>query len=200
MRGSLILALSMIAPSIAWGQSTAATTPEYSPDEFVRAILKGPLPCPAGMSLTDCEANPKTRRFSLPSQAGPPERSAMRPRPAASAPRRVSAGNILVTFAVGSAEITPAGLANLKSVAAGLNAPALAGLRFEVAGYTDVTGSPDTNAELSKRRAEAVKSYLAKLSVSPSRLSATGFGSEHLANPDAPAAEENRRVELHRLN
>jgi outer membrane protein OmpA-like peptidoglycan-associated protein len=211
MRAGPVLALIALLSTPAFAQ-TAGANPDYSPDDFVKAILTGPQPCPPGKSLEACEANPKTRRFSLATQKPSAPANAAAPQTARTLasnsglpkapprPRTVTSANILVTFATGSAEITPAGQANLKSVAAGLNRPALAALHFEVAGYTDVTGAADLNADLSRRRAEAVKTYLAALSVDPSRLVTVGYGAEHLANPGDPTAEENRRVELHRLN
>jgi OOP family OmpA-OmpF porin len=181
---------------------------DYSADDFVKAILSGPQPCPRAQSLASCEANPKTRRFSL---AAPPE--ARRPAPTSQPSHKrpllmklfvsrpkLTAADVLVTFASGSAEITPQGQANLRSIAAGLNKAALADLTFEVAGFTDATGSSRFNQTLSQRRAEAVKAYLVSLSVTPARLTTVGYGAEHLIDPIEPASEANRRVELHRLN
>lgn len=71
-------------------------------------------------------------------------------------------------------------------------------LRVEVAGHTDDRGKRDRNVELSKRRAEAVASYLASQGIEPARIAAAGYG------PDQPVADnksargraKNRRVEL----
>lgn len=178
---------------------------EYSPDDFVKAILSGPLPCPRGQTLDACEANPKTRRFTLAapvvreSKSRPPSGSERLMRLTAR-PVKVTSSNVLVTFATGSAEITPQGQANLRSIAAGLNTAALTPISFEIAGFTDVTGAQAFNQALSRRRAEAVKAFLTALNVSPARLNAVGYGSEHLADPVDPSSEANRRVEMHRLN
>jgi OOP family OmpA-OmpF porin len=178
---------------------------QYSSDDFVRAILSGPLPCPKGVSQQACEANPKTRRFSLgtPNETSAAKRPAhvIDPaRPAKVTSPKVTAQDVLVTFALGSAEITPQGQANLRSVATGLNQPALAEVAFEVAGFTDVTGRPEANLMLSQQRAQAVKAYLVSQKVAAARLNTAGYGSEHLADPSDPASEANRRVELHRQN
>lgn len=107
--------------------------------------------------------------------------------------------NILITFALNSSEITPQGRANLTAVARALNLDAVAPLRFEIAGYTDVTGSEEFNRTLSVRRAEAVVAALVAMGVRGSRLVTAGYGPAPLADAEHPTAETNRRVELHRL-
>ncbi|HEX7947410.1 MAG TPA: OmpA family protein, partial [Phenylobacterium sp.] len=77
---------------------------------------------------------------------------------------------------------------------------ALAEVDFEVAGFTDVSGPYALNRALSLARAEAVKTYLTALNVNPKRLTAVGYGPEHLIDPSDPTSEANRRVELHRQN
>lgn len=200
MRSAITLAF--VSVLLVAGQAQAAEpAAQYSSDEFVRAILTGPAPCPKDLSAAACEANPKTRRFSLATPASP-RRPTAAARPAAVAPHapKVSAANVLVTFTVNSAEITPQGQANLQSIAQGLNKPALAALSFEVAGFTDATGTAEGNLALSQRRAEAVKAYLVAREVRADRLKAAGYGQDHLFDPADPSAEANRRVELHRLN
>lgn len=200
------VSLSMLAAFGLWAGVASAQDMEaqYSPDEFVRAILSGPQPCPPGRTVEQCEANPKTRRFTLakPPAQPAPVRTRRQPRLMSlfAKPSKVTSSDVLVTFATGSADITPQGQANLRSIAAGLNKAALAQLTFEVAGFTDVTGPAALNRTLSLRRAEAVKAFLIAHDVAPARLTAAGYGSEHLADPDDPASEANRRVELHRLN
>jgi len=69
-------------------------------------------------------------------------------------------------------------------------------LRIE--GYTDNTGGPDINEDLSRRRAEAVRAALIQRGVAPTRLIATGYGP---ARPIGDNATEegralNRRIEI----
>src|SRR3982751_3781679 len=203
--GLVALCLWMSAAGSAGAQGIGA---DYSADEFVKAILAGPKPCPKDMTVEKCEANPKTRRFTLaaPLSSAPPARrqASQQANAGPGAPRlmkmtvdrpRVTAADVLVTFAKGSAEITPQGQANLRSIAGGLNKPALAELQFEVAGFTDVSGPYALNRALSLARAEAVKTYLSALNVDARRLTTVGYGPEHLIDPSDPTSEANRRVE-----
>ena len=67
-----------------------------------------------------------------------------------------------------------------------------------VDGYTDSTGPEDYNQGLSERRANSVMDYLAGKGVSPSRLSAKGFGESNpiATNETREGRALNRRVEL----
>lgn len=65
-------------------------------------------------------------------------------------------------------------------------------------GHTDAQGSRSQNLKLSKARAEAVKTWLAKAGVDATRLEARGFGPDRpIADNDTAAGrEQNRRVEF----
>lgn len=67
-----------------------------------------------------------------------------------------------------------------------------------IVGHTDNTGSDSHNMDLSIRRAEAVKAYIAAGNVANSRLTTTGKGeSEPIAdNASADGRAQNRRVEI----
>ena len=70
-----------------------------------------------------------------------------------------------------------------------------------IAGYTDNTGDPGYNVDLSKRRADAVAQELThRYNVEDRRLSTVGFGASHpKAENDTPEGRAyNRRVELSR--
>ena len=70
--------------------------------------------------------------------------------------------------------------------------------QFEVDGYTDNTGNAAFNLGLSKRRAEAVVTYLAKHGVTAQHLKAAGFGeADPVASNDTPQGQaQNRRIEI----
>jgi outer membrane protein OmpA-like peptidoglycan-associated protein len=104
-----------------------------------------------------------------------------------------------VYFETGKARLLPQSTAVLDEVAAALLANPQ--WRVEVAGYTDSTGSGAVNRRLSLARADAVRAYLVRAGVPPSRLVARGYGPSHPVAPNATAAgrARNRRVELRQL-
>ena len=100
-----------------------------------------------------------------------------------------------VLFRSNGADLLPAALRRLDEVASVLVAQ---GQNVVVEGYTDSTGSPWSNVDLSRRRAEAVRSYLVSRGCPTDRIVARGMG------PDRPVADNasgegranNRRVEI----
>jgi OOP family OmpA-OmpF porin len=71
-----------------------------------------------------------------------------------------------------------------------------------IEGHTDSTGSVEYNLDLSRRRAEAVRSFLVGRGVAPTRVATEGYG---LARPIASngtvaGRQQNRRVEIVVLN
>lgn len=72
------------------------------------------------------------------------------------------------------------------------------GLRVEIQGHADSTGTNIYNQALSERRAKAVRTYLTKKNVEAPRLTAVGFGEEKPAysNDSNEGRTKNRRVEL----
>jgi outer membrane protein OmpA-like peptidoglycan-associated protein len=72
----------------------------------------------------------------------------------------------------------------------------------QVQGYTDSTGSPDYNNQLSRRRADAVIQYLAaKHNVPPYRVYIMGMGEDNpvAQNNTAAGRKKNRRVDVQLL-
>jgi outer membrane protein OmpA-like peptidoglycan-associated protein len=72
---------------------------------------------------------------------------------------------------------------------------------IRIEGHTDSVGTAAANADLSRRRAEAVRSALiAQHQVSPARLTAAGFGATRPreSNATLEGRARNRRVELRR--
>jgi len=71
-------------------------------------------------------------------------------------------------------------------------------MRIEVDGYTDSTGNPMSNEQLSQERAASVQSYLTQQGVSASSISIHGFGEANpvASNESLEGRQQNRRVEL----
>lgn len=74
--------------------------------------------------------------------------------------------------------------------------------RLEVSGHTDSDGAEAFNLALSKRRAEAVLTYLSAAGVASNRLEAIGFGeSRPVADNETEAGKaDNRRIEFRVVN
>ncbi len=72
------------------------------------------------------------------------------------------------------------------------------GLKLEVEGHTDSTGSDDYNQKLSENRAGAVRDYLVSQNVPADSITARGFGKTRPVAPNDTAAnrQKNRRVEI----
>lgn len=70
--------------------------------------------------------------------------------------------------------------------------------QVQLAGYTDNTGSPQTNQQLSLDRANAVKAMLVSRGVDGDRISTMGFGQDHplASNDSEDGRAQNRRTEL----
>lgn len=71
-------------------------------------------------------------------------------------------------------------------------------IKVEIQGHTDQEGSTESNKKLSIDRAEAVMHYLINHGISPTRLSAVGFGeTKPIDNSGTPKAmAKNRRIEF----
>jgi putative exosortase-associated protein (TIGR04073 family) len=99
-------------------------------------------------------------------------------------------------FPVGSDQLSRGATTRLQEVARILrNTPKA---QVVVAGYTDSTGTASYNQELSRRRAETVRTYLVRQGVSSQRIELVGFGeASPVASNDTSAGRmSNRRVEL----
>ncbi|RYG09678.1 MAG: OmpA family protein, partial [Caulobacteraceae bacterium] len=195
-----VLSVAILSASVAM----AAPPPQYSAQDIVGTFAKDKPAAPApstpnkascesrGMVTGDdgiCEPVKNERGFSLPTRANPnPSRNAA-PAPAAPAGTRVASvpstattaarpaprRDLLITFKTGSADLTEQAKSNARVFAQAMGAPALAGSRFEIAGYTDAVGAPDKNMALSQQRADSVKSFLVASGVDGARINAKGY-------------------------
>ena len=72
------------------------------------------------------------------------------------------------------------------------------GLTLQIEGHTDSVGGDEFNQQLSERRADSVRDFLAEQGVAPSSITARGFGKTQpvATNETADGRQRNRRVEL----
>lgn len=72
------------------------------------------------------------------------------------------------------------------------------GLKLEIEGHTDSTGSDELNQTLSEQRADTVRGYLVQQGLASDAITAKGFGktSPVADNTTAAGRQKNRRVEL----
>ena len=102
-----------------------------------------------------------------------------------------------IRFKVNSAELTEDAKAQVKQLAEAMQSEQLSKYHFLVEGHTDSSGRPDSNMNLSKRRAEAVKDYLVTAyGVPRNRLEAIGRGQTMPISASDPANPANRRVQV----
>lgn len=101
-----------------------------------------------------------------------------------------------ILFDVNKENIKPAAQTNLQNLAASLQKNPETNIL--IIGHTDNTGTDAYNMDLSVRRAESVKTYLATNNVDISRMSTLGKGdSEPIAeNSSNDGRAQNRRVEI----
>jgi len=107
-----------------------------------------------------------------------------------------------IQFAVSSADLTPQAKEQLEIVGQALENQALAGQAFEIAGHTDNSGSPAVNLQLSKERAEQVKSYLlSNFAIAADKLTVAYYGDTRPAVPNTSSENRalNRRVEFRKV-
>lgn len=107
--------------------------------------------------------------------------------------------SLMVTFATGSAALTPQAEALIASLARAFAAPELARARFRIEGHTDTVGDAAMNQALSEARAAAVRDHLVRRhGIAPERLQAIGYGETRPLVPTADERNEprNRRVQV----
>jgi outer membrane protein OmpA-like peptidoglycan-associated protein len=106
-----------------------------------------------------------------------------------------------ITFASGSADLTPQAMKVLNTLGKALASNELSNSKFRIEGHTDTVGTPEANKDLSARRAAAVVTYLSQhYSIASSRLEAVGMGEEALLVQTGPGVSEQRNRRVHVVN
>lgn len=102
-----------------------------------------------------------------------------------------------LTFKTGSAEIdmekSAAQIENIHRIL-----QAFPTIQLKIGGYTDNTGSDETNMALSQARAEAVVAAVAALGSAPERMDAEGYGAQFpvATNDTEEGRAQNRRIDV----
>ena len=101
-----------------------------------------------------------------------------------------------VLFDTGSATLKPGAREKLAKISGILLA--YPGLNLQIEGHTDSVGGDEFNQQLSERRADSVRDFLAEQGVPASSITARGFGKTQpvASNDTAEGRQRNRRVEL----
>src|SRR5580704_488366 len=101
-----------------------------------------------------------------------------------------------VLFDTGSYTLKPGAREKLAKISGILLAHP--GLTLQIEGHTDSVGTDDYNQQLSERRADSVRDFLAENGVPASTITARGFGKTQpvATNDTADGRQRNRRVEL----
>lgn len=176
---SCLLALLAVAPTPA-----VAQTPDPVADSIVRNLTRG-LRIPNQGDAVTAPVTPLDPRSPVQS--------------ATTAPRDRPSVSLMITFATGSADLTPQAEAVLASLARALASPDLAGSRFRIEGHTDTVGEAAMNQALSDRRAATVRDVLVhRYGIAASRLDAVGYGESTplVRSGDGRSEPRNRRVQV----
>ena len=101
-----------------------------------------------------------------------------------------------ITFATGSAQLTPESSKELALVVEAMNKNTK--MTVEVSGHTDNVGDAAKNKALSEARAKTVADFVAKKGVDAKRMLAVGFGDTKplASNETAEGKQQNRRTEF----
>ena len=175
-RALTIAAVTAVATMLA-APGLAVAGPQYSAKEIEKHFaIKKPLPREICFG-TDSECARKDRANQAKQAA------------------KIKSFDMLITFELGSSELSTQAKENLREWAKALTGKALKGSSFSIDGHTDARGSETFNNGLSERRAATVVQFLEALGVNRDRLVATGHGESNPRDKADPFAAINRRVE-----
>ena len=116
----------------------------------------------------------------------------------AETPAKTASVAIKVTFATGSAQLTPEAIQTLDKLGKALQSQELATCCFQIEGHTDSVGSEAYNQDLSQRRAQSVAHYLSERYGLKERTIVIGYGEQKpiADNATEEGRQKNRRVQV----
>jgi outer membrane protein OmpA-like peptidoglycan-associated protein len=137
-------------------------------------------------SFVDSLRNRKTRSLSLGERQEIAELAASKPKI-----------DLEIQFDYNSADIAKGSVQAVQELGKALSDASLKGSTFVVAGHTDAIGGEAYNQDLSERRADTIKKYLAeKYGITGADLVTVGYGKTRPKDPNAPMDPINRRVQV----
>jgi outer membrane protein OmpA-like peptidoglycan-associated protein len=207
MRAGLVVAVLFGALALPVG---AGAQPNPNSQQIIDALrpggnlLGGPTRgirpvSPGTPSDASSQPQPAAAAAPPPAMGTAPSPAAARPPAPATAPPVAPSVSLTVSFASGSAELTPQAVRTLDELGKALASSDLSAFRFRVEGHTDTVGPRDMNQSLSERRAAAVVSYLiSRFAIDSTRLQAVGLGESRPAVQTGDEVNEprNRRVQV----
>ena len=109
-------------------------------------------------------------------------------------PARCEDQTVQIYFEPDSAEVTAEGRAVIAQASA--SARGCAVKRVDVLGLADAAGTPETNLELSKRRAQSVTAALANAGLPDAEFQVAALGQAGALSPEGEARPLRRRVDV----
>ncbi len=175
-------------------QAVAPAAPAARPATPPASLAPSPAPAPAPAPTSPG----RSAIAAIPPQAQPAPPG---PRPTSEFLRAIeSTGRYVsygIQFDIGRERLKPESGATLKMIADAMQADP--SIRLQIEGHTDSSGDPAKNVELSRRRAEAVKTALvSRFNIPAERFTTSGVGAARpLDTNDTPTGRAaNRRVEF----
>lgn len=203
-------AVSLAAPAFGQERLSGKPTKEQILNALTPQQAAGPAFRTRGLSLgagdtakaePEAPAQTSAGTGSGGAPAAAPVAAPARAKAAAAAPAAATAARSLdleIPFEFNSARLTQDGKDVLDQLGEALKSDQLSGAKAIILeGHTDAKGNDAYNKELSLKRAQSVRAFLAiKHSIPSSKLRAVGKGSAELADPKNPQDAVNRRVRI----
>lgn len=192
------------AAAVPKAEPAPVTTPSAPPPKPAPVVAAAPKPSAPPPAVTAKPPAPATAAAAkappVAAPAAPSAKTAATAAAVATAACPAQGGKAIETgrirFGSSSSEVLPSSRKAVVGVAGVMKR--CAGLKIEIGGHTDATGSLAYNEALSKSRAEAIRAILVKQGVEVARIKTAGYGpAKPVADNVTPAGKaQNRRIEF----